>query len=68
MVIDRISQLRQHGTLVYATVDDGPNVVALCSRRDADQVAQYLREATRNRAAHIVLPGPAATVSEASTR
>ncbi|WP_280408755.1 diphosphomevalonate decarboxylase [Nocardia brasiliensis] len=68
MVIDRISQLRQHGTPAYATIDAGPNVVALCSRRDADQVAQYLRETTRNLAVHIALPGPATTVSEASTR
>ncbi|WP_280359151.1 diphosphomevalonate decarboxylase [Nocardia otitidiscaviarum] len=68
MIIDRIAALREQGIAAYATIDAGPNVVALCGRRDAERVAADLRTATRGIEVHIAVPGPAATVTDGRDR
>ncbi|MEG8184147.1 diphosphomevalonate decarboxylase [Nocardia terpenica] len=69
VVLDRIVGLRRAGTGVYATIDAGPNVVALCSRRDTTAVAQALGRIADQVRVQVALPGPAAyLISEGTAR
>ncbi|MCM6778449.1 diphosphomevalonate decarboxylase [Nocardia sp. CDC159] len=61
-VLDRIVWLRECGVAVHATVDAGPNVVALCGRADADEVAAALGELGDDVTTHVAAPGPPATL------
>ncbi|WAX82245.1 diphosphomevalonate decarboxylase [Streptomyces sp. KMM 9044] len=59
-VLDRVLQLRRDGVPAYATMDAGPNVKVLCHRADADRVAEAVRRAVPDGAAHVAGPGPGA--------
>lgn len=65
-VLDRIALLRDHGVIVHATIDAGPNVIALCPRSDADRVAAAVSD--EHITSHVALPGPAATLVAGSLR
>ncbi|QBS39522.1 diphosphomevalonate decarboxylase [Nocardia sp. CS682] len=62
-VLDRIQQLRSEGVPAYATIDAGPNVVALCARNDADQVSAAVSAVAGVVAVHIAYPGPGVSVN-----
>lgn len=61
-VLDRILHLREQGLCVYATVDAGPNVVALCHDSDAVAVAAALGAAGEHIRTFIARPGPGAAL------
>ncbi|MEG8184144.1 diphosphomevalonate decarboxylase [Nocardia terpenica] len=62
MILDRVAAIRSDGIPAYATIDAGPNVVALCHRGDADQVAAAIAALDEHITTHITLPGPAAAL------
>ncbi|MFD0889840.1 diphosphomevalonate/mevalonate 3,5-bisphosphate decarboxylase family protein, partial [Streptosporangium algeriense] len=61
-VLDRVTRLREDGVLAYATLDAGPNVVVLCARSNALDVAAALDVLGEVRSVHIAGPGPGAAV------
>lgn len=61
LVLDRIRELREQGTSVYATADAGPNVAALCAPDDAGAVAAALEMVPGVRTVHTSGVGPGAT-------
>lgn len=62
-VLDRITSLRAEGVSVYATVDAGPNVVALCDRGDAEPVAAALGRVPDVAVTHVAHPGTGVSVA-----
>ncbi|GGX93524.1 diphosphomevalonate decarboxylase [Streptomyces fructofermentans] len=59
-VLDRVLELRQDKVAAYATMDAGPNVKVLCSRADAERVADAVREAAPGSRVVVAGPGPGA--------
>nr|WP_280405141.1 diphosphomevalonate decarboxylase [Nocardia brasiliensis] len=59
-VLDAIAALRHRGLTVYATIDAGPNVVALCPDSEATRVAAALSAASESVRTFIARPGPGA--------
>jgi diphosphomevalonate decarboxylase len=53
-----VRRLREQGTAVYATMDAGPHVKALCSAADADRVAAALAETPAVLRTFVARPGP----------
>ncbi|MFI5687563.1 diphosphomevalonate decarboxylase [Streptomyces sp. NPDC051636] len=56
-VLDRVLQLRRDGVGAYATMDAGPNVKVLCSRADAERVAEAVRGAVPDGTVLVAGPG-----------
>ncbi|MFI6956482.1 diphosphomevalonate decarboxylase [Nocardia sp. NPDC050408] len=61
-VLDRIQTLRTKGIGAYATIDAGPNVMALCRPADVADVATALSAVGEQITVYIAGPGPAATI------
>ncbi len=62
-VLDRVEALRAAGTLAYATIDAGPNVVVLCEPETAERIAAELSDVASTVVAR---PGPGARLVEAT--
>lgn len=60
--LEAIRALRAQGLGVWATMDAGPNVKALCAAEDAERVAEALRAVAGVEAVGVQGPGPAAQV------
>lgn len=58
-----VRALRQKGVAVYATMDAGPHVKALCHAKDAARVRRALRETEGVLSTIVAKPGPGTTVS-----
>jgi diphosphomevalonate decarboxylase len=57
-----VRRLRAQGIAVYATMDAGPHVKALCSARDAERVSAALAETPQVLRTFVARPGPAVSV------
>lgn len=62
-LLDRVENLRRHGTGVWATMDAGPHVKALCLSSDAESVASALRGVGGVVEVRIARPGAGIDVS-----
>ncbi|MBC7172379.1 MAG: diphosphomevalonate decarboxylase [Polyangiaceae bacterium] len=58
-----VHRLRDEGVSVYATMDAGPHVKALCGAADAEVVRRALAETAGVLDTHITQPGPGVEVS-----
>lgn len=58
--LDRIDELRSEGVRVWATIDAGPNVKAICHRKDVEVVRVALSQLPEVTSCTVAYAGPAA--------
>ena len=63
-VLHTVRVMREEGFPVWATIDAGPNVKVLTARKDADRVADVLRDRVPGATASVRYPGGGVRVEE----